>query len=131
VVSVQLLIEGAVAAELASTTNATAVLELRQIVDDMDDASLSNDELLELELRLHQVLAEHSGNAVVAAILSGLLPAIRSYLRSGAELTNDSISMAKWFHVENRSIVDAIEQGDVVGASIGMRDHVAHCYARL
>jgi DNA-binding FadR family transcriptional regulator len=70
VVETRLVLETAVAADLARERRAPETGS--ELLDAMDDETLTPDEFLALDARFHGLLAEETGNAVYAAIMTGL-----------------------------------------------------------
>jgi len=127
VVQTRLLLEDAVVAAL-SAQPARDVAAARTVLSAMDDPTLSPDEFLALDGRLHLALAEASGNSVVAAMMAGLRTSIDSYVREGAAAVTDWDAMAERLRTEHRAIVAAVDEGDVDAARALVRDHITGYY---
>lgn len=95
------------AAELAAT-NATPdqLNEMRRLVE--DDPDLSYDERASSVLRFHEVLADASGNARLAAVLGGLMDEMQRLLHMGLDIADDVTHQAG----EHRELLDALLKGN-------------------
>ncbi|MBW1640099.1 FadR family transcriptional regulator [Microbacterium resistens] len=128
VVRTRLVLEEAVTAMVAAdperdTTAAHAIL------DAMDAPGLSRSEFLALDAQLHLALAEASGNAVIAAMMTGLREAIESYVIQGSAGIDDWDAMAEALRHEHRHIIRAVDEGAATEASARVRDHILGYYA--
>lgn len=128
VVRTRVVLESAVVEEVAAdplrdTAGAHAVL------DAMDAVDLTPEEFLALDARLHLMLAEGSGNVVIAAMMAGLRTAIESYVQAGAERIADWQSTAERLRREHRAILGAVDSGDGTAARTLIHDHITGYYA--
>ncbi|MFD1715356.1 FadR/GntR family transcriptional regulator [Amnibacterium flavum] len=125
VVRTRVLLESSVAAELASAvqdlTDAHSLLEV------MDRAS-PPEEFLALDAQFHYLLAEMSGNTVVAAVMAGLRGSIEGYVVDGARGFADWPAVASRLQGEHRGLLAAIEAGDAAGASALVAEHIRSYY---
>src|SRR5699024_5066526 len=87
VVATRLVLESAVAADLASAD--PDLRGAREVLVAMDDDALTPDEFLALDARFHSLLAEATGNAVFALIMTGLRAAIETYVQARAHAIRD------------------------------------------
>src|SRR4051812_24398733 len=94
VVRTRLLLETAVAADLAARPSTVDVAEARELLDAMDDPALTAVEFLALDAQFHLALATASGNSVVAATMAGLRSAIEGYVVAGLDRIPDWDAMA-------------------------------------
>jgi len=127
VVSTRLILEQAVAAALAAQEGRD-LAEAHRILDAMD-ADLSAAEFLALDGRLHLALAEASGNAVVAAMMTGLRDSIESYVLAGSARIENWPDMTDRLRAEHRDIVRAIDEGRAETAAALVHDHIAGYYS--
>jgi GntR family transcriptional repressor for pyruvate dehydrogenase complex len=127
VVGTRLILEQAVVAALAAAEERDTTAAHR-ILDAMD-ADLAPAEFLALDAQLHLALAEASGNAVVAAMMTGLRDAIESYVLAGSVGIGDWQRMADRLRTEHRDIVRAIDGGHTDAAAVLVRDHITGYYA--
>ncbi|GAA4486318.1 FadR/GntR family transcriptional regulator [Microbacterium panaciterrae] len=126
VVGTRLILEQAVVTALAAgECDTTAV---HRILDAMDE-HLDPADFLALDAQLHLALAEASGNAVVAAMMTGLRDSIESYVLAGSDRVQDWQGMADRLRAEHRDIVRAIEEGRAEAAAALVRDHITGYYA--
>lgn len=128
VVQTRLVLEGAVVGALAAADQ-PPLADVRRILDAMDADALSAEEFLALDAQLHYVLAEASGNSVIAATMAGLREAIESYVVEGAARIEDWHAMASRLRDEHRRIVAAVERGAVDDARALIHDHITGYYA--
>jgi DNA-binding FadR family transcriptional regulator len=126
VVRTRLLLETAVAADLAEHPG--ELEDARHLLDTMDDPALTPEEFLALDAQFHLALADASGNAVVAATMSGLRSSIEGYVLAGAARIPDWESMAVRLRAEHRGVVEAIAAGDPAEARIRIHDHISGYY---
>ncbi|REJ05910.1 FadR family transcriptional regulator [Microbacterium bovistercoris] len=127
VVQTRLVLEGAVAASLA-TSGAPDLADAHALLDAMDGAGLSAPEFLALDAQLHLALAEASGNSVIAAMMAGLRTAIESYVREGSARIEDWAAMAERLRAEHRVLVATIEEGDAERARDLVVAHITGYY---
>ncbi|MDR6867725.1 DNA-binding FadR family transcriptional regulator [Microbacterium resistens] len=123
VVRTRLVLERSVVADLAGAPSRDTSIA-HGILDAMDDDRLSPAEFLALDAQLHLALAEASGNAVVAAMMTGLRDAIESYVLQGQAQLADWDRMAASLRAEHRAILRAIDEGDAQTASARIHDHI-------
>jgi GntR family transcriptional repressor for pyruvate dehydrogenase complex len=128
VVRTRLLLETAVAVELAERSVAVDLADARQLLDAMDDPALSPHEFLALDAQFHLSLAEASGNTVVAATMAGLRSSIEGYVLAGLGRIPDWTDMAARLRAEHRALVAAISAGDSAGARTRIHDHISGYY---
>ena len=128
VVRTRLVLERAVAVDLAADPSRDTSAA-HGILDAMDADDLAPAEFLALDARLHLALAEASGNAVIAAMMTGLRDAIESYVLQGSERIADWTAMAGALRAEHRAILAAIDAGDGAAASDLLRDHIVGYHA--
>ncbi|MCS5728798.1 FCD domain-containing protein [Herbiconiux moechotypicola] len=87
------------------------------------------DEFLSLDQGFHAALADASGNAVIAAMMTGLRDSIESYVRAGADsLPSWPVTRAR-LQAEHRAVVDAVAAGDPALASALVRAHILEYHA--
>ncbi|WP_144874102.1 FadR/GntR family transcriptional regulator [Microbacterium sp. 1.5R] len=127
VVRTRLLLEDAVAADLASQS-APSLDEVRRVLDAMEMPGLAPADFLTLDAQLHLALAEASGNTVVAATMAGLRTAIESYVQRGAAAIPDWDAMAERLRAEHRAIVAAIAAGDAEKSRALVHAHITGYY---
>jgi len=138
IVKTRLVLETAVAAELAEATLSAALHpdtsdpdlgRCEQLLDAMDAPGLSEDEFLALDAAFHLSLAEACGNQVVIATMAGLRNAIEGYVRAGvARITSWPDTSAR-LRAEHRGILAAIEAADPAGAHTLVHAHISGYYA--
>lgn len=128
VVRTRLLLETAVAEELAERPSTVDLADARQLLDAMDDPALTPQEFLALDAQFHLALAEASGNAVVAATMAGLRTSIEGYVLAGLARIPDWEAMAARLRAEHRSVLAAIGSGDPAAARTRIHDHISGYY---
>ncbi len=110
VVRTRLILESAVAVELAEAT-ISEIPVARQLLDAMDDPSLTAEEFLALDQEFHRSLADVAGNQVVIATMAGLRSAIEGYVTAGLPRITDWGKTSARLREEHRGILRAIEAG--------------------
>jgi DNA-binding FadR family transcriptional regulator len=147
VVKTRLVLEAAVAAELASAhaaatvnpgqdgaeraagTLADTLGPATQLLDAMDSIALTEAEFLALDAQFHVALAEASGNQVVAAMMAGLRNSIESYVLAAVPNLSSWAQTSARLRVEHRGILSAIQAGDQADATARVRAHITGYYA--
>jgi DNA-binding FadR family transcriptional regulator len=128
VVRTRLLLETAVAADLAARSSAVDVGDARELLDAMDDPALTAVEFLALDAQFHLALATASGNTVVAATMAGLRSAIEGYVVAGLDRIPDWDAMVVRLRDEHRGVMAAIAAGDPDAARTRIHDHISGYY---
>ncbi|MCD2498995.1 FadR/GntR family transcriptional regulator [Microbacterium nymphoidis] len=128
IVRTRLLLESAVAGDLARGGDLSAALAL---LDAMDAPDVTAEEFLALDAAFHLALASAAGNQVIIATMAGLRHSIETYVRDGAARLADWPAMAARLRAEHRGIVAAIRDGDADAASSRTHDHIAGYYAAI
>lgn len=129
IVKTRLLLETAVAAELAAADPAPDLGRSAQLLDAMDDDGLTEAEFLALDAEFHLSLAEAGGNQVVLATMAGLRSAIESYARAGVPRLVSWPPTATRLRAEHRGILAAIQAADPAGADERVHAHISGYYA--
>ncbi len=134
VVATRVVLESAVVTELAASSVRPGLEEARELLDAMeqpgaDGAPLGREEFLTLDQAFHLALAAASGNAVIAAMMSGLRDSIEQYIRVGASVLPDWAATERRLAAEHRAIVGAIDDGDAEGARTRIRNHIETYHA--
>lgn len=128
VVRTRLLLETAVAADLAERSPSLDLSEAELLLDAMERPALSAPEFLALDAQFHLALAEASDNTVVSAMMAGLRTSIEGYVLDGAAGIPDWPGMADRLRKEHRSVLDAISSGDATAARTRIHDHISGYY---
>ncbi|PSL38157.1 DNA-binding FadR family transcriptional regulator [Labedella gwakjiensis] len=128
IVDTRLVLETAVAETLAGRAGVD-LGAAEQLLDAMDDASLTPAEFLALDARFHVSLAEAAGNQVIVATMAGLRDAIEGYVVAGAAALPSWPDTAARLAAEHRAILDAIRSGDPASARGVVHDHITGYYA--
>lgn len=127
VVDARLVLEAAVVEALAAMTPELSAA--REVLDAMDDDALTPDEFLSLDARFHGLLAEATGNAVFATVMTGLRAAIETYVRSRAHAIGDWSAARDRLQHEHRGVLEAVRAGDADDARQRIHDHISGYYA--
>ncbi|MBN9170723.1 MAG: FadR family transcriptional regulator [Microbacterium sp.] len=127
VMRTRLILESAVVEVLA--VEGGALTDALAALDAMDAPGLTPEEFLALDAAFHRALADASGNAVVAAMMSGLREAIESYVVAGAARIDDWDATADRLRHEHRDIVAAVVAHEPERARSLLRDHITGYYA--
>jgi GntR family transcriptional repressor for pyruvate dehydrogenase complex len=128
IVRTRLLLESAIAKDLAERDDST---DLTDLFDLMEDPTLSLSEYILLNARFHVALAEAAGNKVVIAVMAGLRHAIEAAAREQAG------PMANWpttighSQKEHRELLDAISAGDGARAVTVIKNHISGYYDEI
>lgn len=128
VVSTRLLLEAAIAGELAERATDVDLDDALHLLDAMDDPALTAAEFLALDAQFHLSLAEAAGNVVVATTMAGLRGSIEGYVLAGAARLPDWEAMAARLRAEHRAVLAAIEAGDAVAARARIHAHISDYY---
>jgi GntR family transcriptional repressor for pyruvate dehydrogenase complex len=105
------------------------IADLEAILDSMDDPEIETPEFNRLDTSFHVRIAESTGNALTAHLMSSLRIAInRQMIEAYARLT-DWRSTAKAVRSEHRNILEAIRRRDSDGAVRLVRKHIHSFYA--
>ncbi len=144
IVKTRLVLETAVAAELAEAVLSAALLHpdlmhpdrlapdlsrCVQLLAAMDADGLTEDEFLALDAAFHLSLAEACGNQVVIATMSGLRNAIEGYVRAGVARLASWPDTSTRLRAEHRGILAAIEAADPAEAHSLVHAHISGYYA--
>jgi GntR family transcriptional repressor for pyruvate dehydrogenase complex len=144
IVKTRLVLETAVAAELAEAVLSAALLRpdrahpdrqdpdlgrCAQLLDAMDAPGLTEDEFLALDAAFHLSLAEACGNQVVIATMAGLRTAIEGYVRAGVARLASWPDTSARLRAEHRGILAAIEAADPTAAHGLVHAHISGYYA--
>lgn len=129
VVATRLVLEGAVVEALAGGDADLAPAEA--LLEAMSQQGLSTQDFLALDARFHHALAEASGNAVTATIMSGLRGAIEAYARAGADRLPDWRGTVDRLQAEHAAVLQAIRSRDPEAARDRVRAHISGYYAQV
>lgn len=128
IVRTRLLIEGAVAKDLAEHSDDIDLGPLTQLLDAMEDSRLNQLEFLALNAQFHLALADASGNQVVTAVMAGLRRSLEAGVLAGADDPADWTSTADRLRQEHRDIILTIIAGDGARAATLIQDHISGYY---
>jgi GntR family transcriptional repressor for pyruvate dehydrogenase complex len=129
IVKTRLVLEAAVAAELAEASPRPRLTASADLLDVMESRTFSEAEFLALDAQFHLTLAEASGNQVIAATMAGLRSSIESYVRQGAASLPSWTDTSTRLMREHRDILAAIESGDAASARATVHAHISGYYA--
>ncbi|WP_232499187.1 FadR/GntR family transcriptional regulator [Agromyces humatus] len=129
IVRTRLILETAVAADLADASPQPDLTEAIALLDAMDSPDLDPAEFLALDAAFHLALAEASRNQVIAATMAGLRSGIEGYARAGLDRLDDWHATSDRLRREHRGIVDAIRAADAATARTRIHDHISGYYA--
>jgi DNA-binding FadR family transcriptional regulator len=118
----RLLIEPA-AAELAAARISASELERLQALHQrhLKDPALSRAEARALDVQIHELIADASGNDYVA----GTVREVRTRLALGLDLTEHTLTRARKSRTGHAQVVDALSRHDAAAARTAMALHVA------
>ncbi|MCD2443636.1 FCD domain-containing protein [Agromyces sp. SYSU K20354] len=129
IVRTRLILETAVAADLADATPQPDLATSNALLDAMDSPDLTPAEFLALDAAFHLALAEASGNQVIAATMAGLRSGIEGYARAGLDRLDDWHETSARLRREHRGVVDAIRAADAPAARTRIHEHISRYYA--
>jgi GntR family transcriptional repressor for pyruvate dehydrogenase complex len=129
IVRTRLILETAVAGELAAAEPRPDLAPADRLLDAMDTPDLAPAEFLALDAAFHLALAEASGNQVIVATMAGLRSGIEGYARAGLATIRDWGATSARLRHEHRGIVDAIRAADAATARTRIHDHISGYYA--
>jgi GntR family transcriptional repressor for pyruvate dehydrogenase complex len=127
----RLLLESAIAKDLAERHDSTDLTALNELFDLMEDPTLSLSEYILLNSRFHVALAEAAGNKVVIAVMAGLRHAIEAAAREQAGPMADSPTTIGHSQEEHRELLDAISAGDGARAVTVIKNHISGYYDEI
>ncbi|WP_411720504.1 FadR/GntR family transcriptional regulator [Mycetocola sp.] len=131
IVKTRLVLETAVASELAAAPQRASLATAVELLDVMESRPLPEAEFLSIDAQFHLTLAEASGNQVIAATMAGLRNSIESYARLGAATLPSWSRTAARLMLEHRDIVAAIQSGDAASARKTVHAHISRYYAEI
>ena len=122
-------LEAAIIQILTPIIDQSGIQNLRQMLDQEQDAYLQGDSKLALSLSVdfHRELAKMSGNSVLEAYLNDIIR--RTPLVILTHLSADPQNRCR--NQEHEAIVDAIEKGDAKKAAEIMNQHLLHIENRI
>ena len=122
-------LEAAIIQILTPLIDQSGIQNLRQMLDQEQDAYLQGDSKLALSLSVdfHRELAKMSGNSVLEAYLNDIIR--RTPLVILTHLSADPQNRCR--NQEHEAIVDAIEKGDAKKAAEIMNQHLLHIENRI
>ncbi|WP_137725696.1 FadR/GntR family transcriptional regulator [Prescottella subtropica] len=126
VVQTRLVLETEVMRTLAAlpAPDLAAAVEL---LDSMDEPTLTADEFLVLDAQFHVAMADAAGNQVIAAMMAGLRASIESYVIDGVDAVAWPHTCTRLRH-EHRGLVDAVTHHDTGLARQRIVDHIRGYY---
>jgi len=128
IVRTRLLLEGAVAKNLAESNDTIDLSHLNDLLVAMDDPRLSPTEYIILNGRFHLAMAEVSGNKIVTAVMSGLRHSIETATYEGADDIADWPATATRLQREHRDLLRIISEGDGPEAARKIQAHISGYY---
>lgn len=129
VVQARRILESEVMRTLATRRPPPNVHQAVELLDSMDDPTLSAEDFLTLDAQFHVALADAAGNTVVAAMMAGLRASIESDVLEGIPSDTWPVTCAQLRH-EHRGIVDAVIGGDAVAAEHAIVEHIDGYYSQ-
>jgi GntR family transcriptional repressor for pyruvate dehydrogenase complex len=129
IVSTRLVLETAVAADLAEATPRPSLEASVTLLDVMESRTLAASEFLALDAEFHLSLAEASGNQVITATMAGLRSSIEDYARAGAANLPSWAETSARLMAEHRDIVASIASGNAASARATVHAHISNYYA--
>ncbi|MFC9786845.1 FadR/GntR family transcriptional regulator [Rhodococcus sp. NPDC127528] len=130
VVQTRMVLESEVMRTLAVRRPAPDLHLALELLDSMDESTLSADEFLVLDAQFHVAMADAAGNQVVAAMMAGLRESIESYVIGGVDVASWPSTCTRLRH-EHRGLVEAVAAGDPALAERRILDHIRGYYEGL
>ena len=128
IVTTRLLLEGAVAKDLAERHDSVDLTALTGLIEAMDDPTLGPTEYVALNGKFHLALAEVSGNKIVSAVMVGLRNSIETVTLEGTDTVANWATIAGRLQDEHRELLRTIVTGDGALAAEQMRKHISDYY---
>jgi DNA-binding FadR family transcriptional regulator len=107
------------------------IADLSGILDCMDAPGISSAQFNALDVRFHVRIAEASGNALTARLMSTLRRAINRQMVQAYARLSDWTETAATVRTEHRAIVAAIAAHDPEGAADRVCNHITDFYATV
>jgi DNA-binding FadR family transcriptional regulator len=130
VVQTRLVLESEVMRTLAARRPAPDLAPAIELLESMDDETLSATEFLILDSQFHVALADAAGNQVIAAMMTGLRESIESYVVGGVDAAAWPTTCTRLRH-EHRGLVEAVDAGDPELAERRILGHIRGYYEGL
>lgn len=114
-------IEGRAGRLLASSEDAHALAELRELVEKIDEAVRAGDTIAvsRADLAFHQALCRLSGNSRLLEVFKRYIPVLRALLRLDERVYTSGDEIA----LQHRPLLSAIEDGDPDRAALALERH--------
>ncbi|MEO6944948.1 MAG: FCD domain-containing protein [Lacisediminihabitans sp.] len=128
IVHTRVLLECAVAKNLAENHSSIDLAPLLKQIEAMDDARHSASDYVTLNAKFHAALAEASGNHIVTSVMAGLRHSIESATYEGAGGIPDWPATVTRLQKEHRELLDAIAEGDGPRAAAITKAHISGYY---
>ncbi|MFC7327406.1 FadR/GntR family transcriptional regulator [Marinactinospora rubrisoli] len=128
VLRTRVFLEEWVVAEAARRSTPEDHDRLRAILDQMDGTGLSARDFNRLDTEFHVAMAQATGNALGAYLMSSLRTAIHRRMIAAYEGLTDWRATATTVRREHRDILDAIEKRDADRAARLVRHHITSFY---
>ncbi|PPF76800.1 hypothetical protein C5B96_16385, partial [Subtercola sp. Z020] len=106
-----------------------AAVEILDVMEGSGDAEPTPQEFLALDAQFHYSLAEAAGNDVISSMMTGLRNSIESYALAGVPNLPSWATTSDRLKREHRAIVAAIRSGDTAAARQSVDDHITGYYA--
>lgn len=129
IVKTRLVLETAVAADLADASPRPDLTASTELLDVMESRDLPTAEFLALDAQFHLSLAEASGNQVITATMAGLRSSIEGYAMAGASNLPSWADTSTRLTREHRDILTTIVSGDAARARAVVHAHIAGYYS--
>ena len=103
--------------------------EAADLLEMMDDTTLSRDEFQALDTRFHVLLAKLAGNAVLDAIMASLKDAVGDVVSAAVPTEGEWAPIAHVLRGQHREIFGAVSGGQPERAAHLLREHIEWFYA--
>ncbi|MEU8223916.1 FCD domain-containing protein [Kribbella sp. NPDC048915] len=129
VVQTRLLLESWSAREAAARALPADELKAAEdLLDRMDDSTLSPDEFHVLDAEFHVALSALAGNVLIAAVMTSLRSAIHGYVLAAVPNLPDWEATAVGLRTEHRAILAAVRAGEPERAADLVTAHIQGFY---
>ncbi len=103
--------------------------EAADLLETMEDASLSRDEFQALDTRFHVLLAKLAGNAVLDAVMASLKDAVGDVVSEAVPTEEEWKPLATVLRHQHQGIFDAVSSRQHHTAAHLLREHIEWFYA--
>ncbi|MPZ63723.1 MAG: FCD domain-containing protein [Propionibacteriales bacterium] len=130
VVEARIMIEGWSARSAARHGPAPADAELAELLDAMDDQTLSLQQFHDLDTQFHVAIATRSDNQLIAHLMQSLRDTMRDHMVRAFHAMTQPRNVLTQLRAQHREIYNLIQQGDGDAAAAAIEHHIRNFYAQ-